>query len=432
MKRLCAVSVILLAAMCVFSVSIGRSNITNASFDSLAEHFSIQQMDSRERDFWDNTVISLVTISKGDNVYEWFGHTAISVAPPSGESVTYNYGYFSFSDGFYRNFLMGRLLYLCDADYTKYEIMSASYYGRTMTETPLNLTAEQKKAVVQYLTYNSTAPNNTYLYHYYADNCATRIRDIIDVATDGQFSAWAKGIEGLSYRKNNSRILANSLFWNWLLDFLEGDYLDNEDATLWEEMYLPEKLQQAVLDYPGNLADTVIYKTDFRATDPRKPDFAEPQSYTLKLLLISLAFCALLFVSYKKVHVLYSICSFSVNLFLGIAGSILLFMMLFTTHDVTWNNENVLFINPLLVVTAIMSLRPAKHRIGLRRLWFILLCAVLILVAVKAVLPSVFDQSNWSVILPFIPIAGVNYYLFRSGRISGSEGSAERKKKSTE
>jgi len=430
MKRLVPFLVILLAAMCVFAASTGKGNLTSASSDSLAENFSIQNLDAREREFWENTVISLVTISKGDNVYEWFGHTAISVDPPTSESVTYNYGYFSFSDGFYLNFAMGRLLYLCDADYTRYEVMNASYFGRTMTETPLNLTPEQKKAVVQYLVYNSTPPNNTYLYHYYADNCATRIRDIIDVATEGQFSAWAKGIKGLSYRQNNSRILANNLFWNWLLDFLEGDFLDNKDATLWEEMYLPAKLQQAVLDYPGNLAKDVIYRTDFRDTDPRKPDFAEPQSYTLKLVLISLAFCALLFVFYKKAHVLYSICSFSVNLFLGLAGSILLFMMVFTTHDVTWNNENVLFINPLLVVIAIMSLRSAKHRVGLRRLYLILLCAVLGLVVFKALLPSVFDQSNWSIILPFVPLAAVNYYLFRSGLISGSEGSAERKKKS--
>ncbi len=431
MKRLSVLLVVLLCASCVFCASTGKLNSQNASLDMLATHFSIQEMDDSEREFWDKTVISLITITKGDPVYEWFGHSAISVEVPGSESITYNYGYFSFSDGFYVNFAMGRLYYLCDANYTRYEIMNAHYYGRTLTETPLNLTPEQKKAVVQYLVFNSTPPNNTYLYHYYADNCATRVRDIIDYATDGQFSAWAKEIKGQSYRKNNSRTLAYSLFWNWLLDFLEGDYLDNDDATLWEEMYLPHKLQQAVLDYPGDLADTVVYRTDYRSTDPRKPDFEEPQSYTLKLLLISLAFCAVLFVTYRKVPVIYKIASCSVFVFLGLAGSLLLFMMLFTTHDVTWNNENILFINPLLLVAGIMSVKAGKHRTGLRRIWLILLSAVLLLIAFKALLPGVFNQNNWSIIIPFIPIAGVNYYLFKSGRISGSEGSAGRKKKST-
>lgn len=397
----------------------------------LATHFNIQEMDDSERDFWDKTIISLVTITKGDPIYEWFGHSAISVAVPGSESITYNYGYFSFSDGFYVNFAMGRLYYLCDANYTRYEIMNAHYYGRTLTETPLNLTPEQKKAVVQYLVFNSTPPNNTYLYHYYADNCATRVRDIIDYATGGQFKAWAKEIKGQSYRKNNSRSLAYSLFWNWLLDFLEGDYLDNDDATLWEEMYLPHKLQQAVLDYPGDLADTVVYRTDYRSTDPRKPDFEEPQSYTLKLLLISLAFCAVLFVTYRKVPVIYKIASCFVFVVLGLVGSLLLFMMIFTTHDVTWNNENIFFINPLLLVAGIMSVKAGKHRTGLKRIWLILLSAVLLLVVFKALLPGVFNQNNWSIIIPFIPIAGVNYYLFKSGLISGSEGSAGRKKKST-
>lgn len=431
MKRLCLLLTVLLVSMSAFCVSLGTYHSENASLDMLATHFSIQEMDDSEREFWENTVISLVTITKGDAVYEWFGHSAISVAAPGNESITYNYGYFSFSDGFYANFAMGRLLYLCDANYTKYEIMNASYFNRTLTETPLNLTPEQKKAVVQYLSYNSTPPNNTYLYHYYADNCATRIRDIIDYATEGQFSAWAKGVKGLSYRKNNSRILANNLFWNWLLDFLEGDYLDNQDATLWEEMYLPQKLQQAVMEYPGNLADEVVYRTDFRDTDTRRPDFTEPQSCTLKLLLISLAFCALLFVFYRKVPVLYSISSCLVSAFLGIAGTLLLFMMVFTTHDVTWNNENIIFINPLLLVVAFMSAKPAKHRTGLKRLYLILLCAVLALIVLKAVLPGVFNQDNWSVILPFVPLAAVNLYLVRSGRISVSEGSAARKGKST-
>ena len=431
MKRFVSLLIVLLCSVCAFCASLGKIYPQNASLDMLASHFSIQETDESEREFWEKTVISLVTITKGDPLYEWFGHSAISVAVPGSDSITYNYGYFSFSDGFYVNFAMGRLYYLCDANYTRYEIMAADYYGRTLTETPLNLTAEQKKAVTQYLVFNSTPPNNTYLYHYYADNCATRVRDIIDYATDGQFSSWAKGIKGLSYRKNNSRILANSLFWNWLLDLLEGDYLDNRDATLWEEMYLPEKLQQAVLDYPGNLADNVVYRTDYRDTDPRKPDYSEPQSYTLKLLFISLAFSVLLFLAYRKVPVLYKVASFAVFLVLGLVGSLLLFMMIFTTHDVTWNNENIVFINPLLVAVAIMSVKPAKHRTGLKRLWLILLCAVLILVAFKALMPGVFNQDNWSIILPFIPLAAVNYHLFRSGRISGSEGSAGRKRKST-
>ena len=431
MRKLCLLLTVFLASMSAFCVSFGSYHSENASLDMLESHFSIQEMDDSEREFWEDTVISLVTITKGDAIYEWFGHSAISVKAPGSESITYNYGYFSFSEGFYTNFAMGRLLYLCDADYTKYEVMSASYYNRTLTETPLNLTPEQKKAVVQYLVYNSTPPNNTYLYHYYADNCATRIRDIIDYATEGAFSAWAKGIKGLSYRKNNSRILANSLLWNWLLDLLEGDYLDNADATLWEEMYLPQKLQQAVLDYPGNLADEVVYRTDFRDTDTRKPDFSQPQSYTLKLLLISLAFCAVLFVFYRKAPVLYSIASCSVNAVLGLVGTLLLFMMVFTTHDVTWNNENIIFINPLLLVVAFMSVRPAGHRTGLKRLYLTLLCAVLVLIVLKVVLPGVFNQDNWSIILPFVPVAAVNYCLVRSDRISASEGSAARKEKST-
>lgn len=429
-KILCCAVILILFVSSVSGASAGSGVSADAGMKFLEEHYSVEEMTDAERAFWDSTVISLVTISKGDELYQWFGHSAISVQVPGHESITYNYGYFSFGDDFYLNFAMGRLYYFCDADYTRYEVSRARYEERTMTETVLNLSPEQKKAVVMFLDFNSTPPDNTYLYHYYLDNCATRIRDVIDMATDGGFGRWARTVPGLSFRKSNSRVLANNLFFHWLLDIIESARIDNEDATLWEEMYQPAVLQKAVEEYPGNLAGEKVYRTDFRETDPRKPDFDTPQDYTLKLFLISFAFSALLVLLYRKVPVLYGIADFTVLLVLGFAGCLLLFMMVFTTHDVVWNNENIVFLNPLLIAAAALSIKPSRHAKALKCIWLALAGATLVLVILKIVLPSVFAQKNTALILAFMPLALANLFVVRSARISGSGAAAGKTRKS--
>ena len=67
--------------------------------------------------------------------------------------------------------------------------------GRSVEEYTLDLTPEAKFQILEFLKHNALEENNTYLYHFYKDNCATRLRDIIDAATGGDFQKWAKGRE---------------------------------------------------------------------------------------------------------------------------------------------------------------------------------------------------------------------------------------------
>ena len=75
-------------------------------------------------------------------------------------------------------------------------------------------------------------------------------------------------------------------------------------------------------------------------------------------------------------------------------------MMLFTNHDVTWYNENILFANPLLLVLAVLSLFRKDCIVRFVRICFrILLGLIAILSVLKFLMPGFFCQQNWPAII---------------------------------
>ena len=93
------------------------------------------------------------------------------------------------------------------------------------------------------------------------------------------------------------------------------------------------------------------------------------------------------------------------GLIIGLPGTILFFMSLFTDHTVTYFNENLFLANPLLLpviplgifiaISGKKSLKPAKI------IWSIFAVSGCILILLKII--PVFSQWNWlsiSIILP--------------------------------
>ena len=89
-------------------------------------------------------------------------------------------------------------------------------------------------------------------------------------------------------------------------------------------------------------------------------------------------------------------------------SSILVFMMLFTNHDVTYGNENLLVLSPLFVIPLIDSIRLAikpksKGRVTVAcyRIFSILALAALVL---KGLFPTVFSQDNFALFAFVAPL----------------------------
>ena len=403
MKKAAVTAVLcILAVSFVFSMSVRKVEEVHP-FDSLPMLDAYyDESDDGNMSFWEGCEVSLLTISDGEPIYSWFGHAAILVTTPDGRSYSFDYGTFSFDDeDFFVNFALGRLWFLSLCTNGERQLEEVAEEGRTATKVVLPLTAKQKKAVIGFLSENTDYDNRVYLYHHYKDNCATRLRDIIDRTTGGDFKAWAQSVPGLTFRQQASRALSRNPLVLWALDFLQSGQIDGS-ATLWDEMFLPEMLEKGVMEYFGLGNEVVAGNPNNSSKTAQKPQNNILFSVLFGLLLSVIALAFAVSGRRRAFHIYSGI----VDVILGILGLVLLFMMLFTNHDVTWFNENIIFVNPLLIAVAVFSFLASSRKKTADE-WgrlscachFLLLALIALLVILKLVLHKVFIQQNWNIII---------------------------------
>lgn len=418
MKRLALcllLSTSILSALCAFSL--GKNRVQVQPFDSEKELSNIdftQSLAPNQRAWVEKANLSLLTIGGGDPLYSWFGHSALIVSQPAGGEVMYDYGVFDPEQkNFYLNFARGRMYYSVWETESSWRIAEALAEDRDVKLFTLELSPEAKLAAIRFLQHNAKEENSTYLYHFYQDNCATRIRDILNAATEGQFREWAEAQQTQStYRQAAQRYLSQSPFLFWALDFLQGKSIDQE-INLYEQMFLPETLHQAVLAYfpQGALGEQVLHHNPNRFQAPEHT-VNNDWFYALVGILVAL----LLFLLGRYVPRITSLCYALLLLTLGVLGSLLLFMMLGSDMDMTWFNENILIVNPLLFLGMFSAFAYSfsKKRQGIRaRSSFALLSLlIVVLVIAKGLAPSFLVQDNLKVILLLFPIAlsGTAFY----------------------
>jgi hypothetical protein len=112
----------------------------------------------------ERAIISVLTCGPYDELYSAFGHSAFRIYDPINNiNVVCNYGTFDFDQpNFYLNFARGYNLYsLAVQDYQRFEDVYI-YQNRFIHEQVLNLTAEQKQKLFDYLQWNSKPENAAY------------------------------------------------------------------------------------------------------------------------------------------------------------------------------------------------------------------------------------------------------------------------------
>lgn len=129
-----------------------------------------------------NSRISLLTCAPGTEVWSNYGHTALRVYDPdSGLDVCFNYGLFSFdTPHFIWRFCTGATDYVVGAQDTDSFLSEYMYEGREVTEQVLNLDVSARNRIWEALCVNVQPQNRTYRYNFFYDNCATRVRRMIE------------------------------------------------------------------------------------------------------------------------------------------------------------------------------------------------------------------------------------------------------------
>ncbi len=368
--------------------------------------------------------IKLVTFSPGDEIVAWFGHTALVVEDKRLERARlYNYGMFSFGDGMLAKFALGRLwFWVGEAPvYRTYEFYK--HMDRDVRVLTLNLSPEDRLEMAKALATDVLPQNREYLYHHYFNNCSTKIRDAIDAAVDGQFKEATSVPSDQTFRGHTRRHSAHNPPMEMLLMFLMNDDID-QPIDRWDDMFLPEELEEAVQDFEyrnaeGEVVPLVkeehIYYESDREPVPQKAPTRWPWALGLGLLLGAGA--VLLGKRYfdkrsrsdvgsRGSRIGFGLYNALVGLVVGLPGLALFVMWMITDHKVTFANENLFLGNPLTFVVAPLGIALAfgstRVESWLRYLWAGLVGLSLVLLPLKFL--PVFDQNNLLPALLLYPI----------------------------
>ena len=127
---------------------------------------------------------SVLTCGPGDDFYTTFGHSAIRICDTAqGLDLVYNYGTFDFNTPhFYWKFMRGQLNYMLGRSSFEAFMEEYIYYGRAVWEQRLNFTPREVNNLYLLLEQNYLPEYRHYRYDFFRDNCATRVRDMVDLA----------------------------------------------------------------------------------------------------------------------------------------------------------------------------------------------------------------------------------------------------------
>jgi hypothetical protein len=308
--------------------------------------------------------ISVLTAGVGEQVWERWGHNMIRVQDRlTGEDLAYNWGMFSFQQpGFVRRFLMGRMEYWMAPVTMAVTYRQYSRTDRTLIDQTLDLTPAERVELVAFLRWNAQEESKYYRYDYYNDNCSTRLRDALDRALGGALHRATQGDAGTTFRTESRRLSAGDLpLYTGLMLGLGAP--TDRPITVWEEMFLPvrmmERLREVSLPATDSTTRRLVIAEDTLYVSSSHSEPAPSPLKTRLFLAIGVGIGGvLLLLGWAKLRGPFLVVGALVALLLGLGGLLLLFLMGFTDHAVTYGNENALLVSFLALLLAVV-LRPA-------------------------------------------------------------------------
>jgi hypothetical protein len=310
----------------------------------------------------DSTDVYLLTCAPGTESYSIYGHTALRIVI-RGQNFdrVYNWGIFDFSTpNFAFRFAKGKLDYMVGA--YGYNLFLNEYLseGRSVWSQRINLTNAEKENLFALINENMKPENIRYRYDFFFDNCATRIRDIIEKAAVDTV-IYAEKTRTQTFRQ---LIDPRQKVLPWLdfgADFLLGLQADRK-ASPSEEMFLPMYLMENLSSgriirngIPGELLGPPETVIDFTGAPKEKSRPWIPQAvfYTVLLFVVLVTF---VFGS-RYLGLVTDVIVYAVFSLLAI---LLVFSNFFSEHDAMHYNLLILAINPLIPVLLVFILIRKK------------------------------------------------------------------------
>ncbi|TVP52018.1 MAG: DUF4105 domain-containing protein [Mongoliibacter sp.] len=301
--------------------------------------------------------ISLLTCDPGDELYSAFGHSAIRVQNrASGQDLVFNYGTFDFNTPyFYVKFTQRTLDYMLSISTFERFQVEYNYFQRNMREQVLDLSPEQASRLVAFLEENYQPENRFYRYDFFYDNCATRIRDVMEDILGNQLD-WNEepNPEQKTFRELIDEYVYPLPWADFGIDLALGSVID-QYANEREKQFLPDYMEaafgRAMIVGDGPTRPLVKEESVILSFPPRPSQTDLFNPYVLWWV-FAIAVMVLTVIGYKKKRIFkaFDITFFSV---LGLLGLLIVILWFFTFHSQTKNNWNILWAFPGHLVLAI-------------------------------------------------------------------------------
>ncbi len=357
-----------------------------------------------------NSKIYILSCSPGVELYQAFGHTAIWVVDDSSNvNFIYHYGTFNFSDpDFYTNFIKGRLDYMLALESYNSFIHEYSSDGRDVYMFELNMSYEKKQKLFDFLKWKALPENKYYKYDFFMDNCATRVRDVIQNIY-GDSLNFAQIEIDKTYRQAITPYLQAIPWTRFGINLLLGMPADKK-LDYYSAMFLPDYIDtvitNSVLSTPQGeqklgFDRKYLIKSDFKIG--KKPFFNPVNFFWFLFILLSVI--SFLELKYQKN---FKTIDFLLLLITGLAGVIMLIMWFGTDHVSTKNNLNILWAFPTHLIISFLIFSK-KFELFVKK--YILIFAffnVLVFISALSFLPQQFDNA----IFPFIIILIGRFFIF--------------------
>lgn len=293
--------------------------------------------------------IGVVTMEPGEIFWERFGHNAVVVDDPAAPGpLSYNFGFFDLDEpGFHWNFVRGRMEYRLEVLALDRDLAYYQHTGRGAVIQWLDLTPEEARATAARLAENARPENARYIYDYYTANCSTRVRDAIDTAVGGLLRAQLSGrSQGNTWRSESVRLAAPA---PWMAVGFHLGLAGQADRPLsrWDESFIPMRLRDALREVKRADGRPLVAEEIRLLPHRLVPPPSEPPRPRGPAFLAGLALAAAVLVAGKRAP--RALAAFA-GLFwtvAGLAGAVMLFIWLGTSHTAGHANQNLLLLNPL-------------------------------------------------------------------------------------
>ncbi len=312
----------------------------------------------------DAAEISVLTVGPGPQINDAFGHSGFRIKDSTlGLDLVFNYGVYDFeAPNFVLKFARGKLNYLIGVN--RFDNFFRAYAGqnRSVKQQTLNLSQSEKQKLYDLLVENYLPENRRYLYDFFFDNCATKIKDVANQAVNG---AIIFNIPEDYQEATFRTLIQNNLHWNtWGslgIDCALGAVVDIK-ATPEQHMFLPENIHRFFHTASLSESNTPLIKGNQLLYKQRAVK-KESNFILSPIVIFGIIGLIILLITYRDYRLGRQTKVLDIFLFgiTGLVGIGILLLWFATDHESTHQNYNLLWANPLNLIGLFQLLKkPIK------------------------------------------------------------------------